>query len=246
MKLSVLVPLFNEENTVKRCVYEIDTYLRRCDFHSELILIDDGSTDKTKAILKELAGEIPRLQLIQHGFNKGKGAAIKTGVRSAQGANIAFLDADLSTRPEMLDDALPLLDDCDLVFASRAHPDSSITKQQPGFRVFSGKLFNWYVRHSLALTYQDTQCGFKVFRRSLIPLFQEINSDGWAFDVELLYRTKHNGFTMEEIPVTWEHHHESRVKLRDVFDIYKELKRMNKHIIVPLRGAERNDSPPYS
>lgn len=233
MFLSILVPAYNEESTLHSCVHDVLKYLRHRPFASELIVIDDGSTDQTFAIATRLAREYPSMRVLHHTKNKGKGAAIKTGALAANGTYIAYLDADLSAAPESLDQALPFLDRADLVFASRAHPASVITKQQPMSRVYSGKVFNWYIRHVFHLPYRDTQCGSKVFHSLLRPMIQTIESEGWAFDVELIVRARQAGHPVREAPVTWRHHPESRVRFSDAPRIYRELKRMEKRITLP-------------
>lgn len=241
MHLSILVPLFNESRTLERSVNELRAFLQDRSIHGEIILIDDGSTDETRGIMEVLAEDHVEIQCAHHAVNRGKGAAIKTGAQLARGRYIGFLDADLSTKPNVFDLALPLLTHADLVFASRAHPKSTISVQQPLYRVLSGKLFNAYVRRLLHLPYRDTQCGFKVFHRSLLPLVAEIQADGWAFDVELLYGARRRGLALQAIPVDWRHHGESRVALSDAFTIFHELKRIKKCTTVPPDARQTHE-----
>lgn len=235
MLLSALVPLYNEENTVELCVHDIQKYLRDRPFKSELILVDDGSTDQTAKIAERLIADYPEARLIRHVANAGKGAAIKTGIREANGTFIAYLDADLSTRPEAIDLALSELRDADLVFASRSHSASKIAVPQSAFRVYAGKAFNMVIRHMTGLPYRDTQCGFKVFRSGFAEQAADLASDGWAYDVELLVAARGAGLRVREIPVVWRNHAESRVRLRHAPAILSELKRIKKRITLPRR-----------
>jgi len=233
MLLSVLVPFYNEKNTLELCVHDISKYLDSRPFESELILIDDGSTDGSADIARQLCAIYARVKVVRHERNLGKGAAIKSGIEQARGLYIGYLDTDLSTKPDTFDQALAKLDVRTLVFASRSHGDSFITKQQPLFRVIAGKLFNFCIRWMLDLPYRDTQCGFKAFHKDVKPVALSVMSDGWAFDAELLYRAKQAGLSLGELPVVWQHHDESRVKLSDAPRIYGELKRIKKQRTLP-------------
>lgn len=233
MLLSVLVPLYNEKDSLELCVQTISKYLQNRPFESELILIDDGSEDGTFALAERLAKETLGVRVLQHDTNRGKGAAIKTGAAAAKGHIIGFLDADLSTRPEAFDRALALLRDNDLVFASRSHPDSVISRRQPFFRMAAGKAFNVIIRRMTDLPYPDTQCGFKAFRRGLTEIATNVEADGWVFDVEFLVLAKSSGAKLAELPVVWRHDPTSRVRLRHAPAIYRELKRIQKRITLP-------------
>jgi dolichyl-phosphate beta-glucosyltransferase len=173
--------------------------------------------------------DLSQLKLIRHPINQGKGAAVRSGIQAATGDFFLFLDADLATHPSEFEKFLPVLQQADIVIGSRTARGSVIARQQPVYRVLLGKIFNrLVVRWYLGLPFFDTQCGFKVFQRKAKPLFDDLTSRGWAFDVELLLRARQAGLRIAEVPVEWRHGRESRVRLRDVFQILGELKGMKR------------------
>ncbi len=225
---SVVIPAFNEEKTVEAAVLEISRVFRGLGKMFEVIVVDDGSSDRTADIVETLVGArraVP-LRLIKHQFNLGKGAAVKTGVLAAQGEWIVFLDCDLATHPSEIEKALPLLGSCDVVIGSRRVAGADIAERQPVHRHWLGRIFNLGIRIYLKLPFHDTQCGFKLFHRRTIPLFENLESLGWAFDVELLCRALRCGYRIKEIPVTWRNGPESRVKLGHSVAILREIRRI--------------------
>ncbi|HEU0051279.1 MAG TPA: dolichyl-phosphate beta-glucosyltransferase [Patescibacteria group bacterium] len=228
---SIIIPAYNEEKKIEYAVREVSHAFARFGATYEIIVVDDGSRDRTGLIVRKLAKSIPYLRLIRHRKNSGKGAAIKTGVRHARGRLLFFLDADLSTHPREFAEFLPYLEEYDVVFGSRRTRGTTITKRQPRFRIWAGKLFNFFVRSALQVPFRDTQCGFKAFHRRVRPLFLRLTSKRWVFDAEFLANAVHRGFSLKELPVTWHHGRESRVRLRDVFNIFRELLRARRTLL---------------
>lgn len=227
---SVIIPAFNEEKTVQTAILETWQVLGVLGKSFEIIVVDDGSTDGTANVVENLVGArraVP-LRLIRHVSNQGKGAAVKTGVLAAQGEWVLFLDADLATHPSEIEKALPLLGNADVIIGSRRVQGADIAERQPMHRHWLGRLFNLGVRGYLKLPFHDTQCGFKLFSRRSLPLFENLKSRGWAFDVELLYLAKMRGFPIREIPVIWRNGRESRVKYSHVIRILQEIFRIKK------------------
>ncbi|MFA5184989.1 MAG: dolichyl-phosphate beta-glucosyltransferase [Patescibacteria group bacterium] len=230
---SVVIPAFNEEKTVEAAVLETRRIFGGLGKIFEVIVVDDGSSDRTADIVDGLSleqgGHVgPPLRLIRHATNQGKGAAVKTGVLAAQGEWIVFLDCDLATHPSEIEKALPLLGSCDVVIGSRRVAGADIAERQPVHRHWLGRIFNLGIRIYLKLPFHDTQCGFKLFHRRTVPLFEDLESLGWAFDVELLYRALHSSYRIKEIPVTWRNGPESRVKLGHSVAILREIRRIKR------------------
>lgn len=218
--LSILVPAYNEEERLPATLEAIGAYLARRDFSHELVVIDDGSRDQTRAVVREFAANRPWVRLVQYDddagapLNRGKGFAVRAGVEAAVGRDILFSDADLSTPIEEMERLLPPISrgDCDIAIASRALPESNLTVHQPAHREFMGRTFNKIVQKLAVPGVMDTQCGFKAFRGDVAKrLFALAQIDGFGFDPEILFLANKFGFKTREIPVTWSHRDNSRV-----------------------------------
>ena len=228
---SIVIPAYNEANSIAHAINEVDQYFRSLDDHYELIVVDDGSKDLTASIVHNLSSTNANLRLLPLPFNQGKGAAVRAGMLQATGDYLIFLDADLSTHPRTFETFLPHLDDADILIGSRGVTGSDVVRPQPLYRTLAGKLFNQVIRLYLHLPFRDTQCGFKVFHKRTQGLFSAQEITGWAFDVELLMRAKQAGLQILEIPVQWQNAANSKVKLRSFFEILREvifIKRMTK------------------
>jgi dolichyl-phosphate beta-glucosyltransferase len=209
-KLSIVVPAFNESARLGASVRLIVEYLNKFATESEIIVVDDGSSDDTEKVAEtELssAGAI-KTRVIRYAKNRGKGYAVRSGLLAAS-ANIAlFSDADLSTpiteMPKLVD---PIANgECDLTFGSRALDRRLIGVHQPWRREQGGRVFNLIVRLATGLPFWDTQCGFKAFRMNVCrPLIEAAQIDRFGFDVELIYLAHLAQLRLREIPVRWDH-----------------------------------------
>jgi glycosyltransferase involved in cell wall biosynthesis len=226
--LSVVIPAYNEERGIGAAIRETDAYFSRLGIPYEILAVDDGSRDRTVSEIERLIPEIPRLKLLRHAENQGKGAAVRTGIGAASGNWTLFLDADLATHPAQFDRFLPHLETSDIVIGSRRAEGARIAISQPWHRDSAGQIFNAAVRTYLDLPYRDTQCGFKAFHARTKPLFAELVSSGWAFDTEVLRRARRLGLRIAECPVVWRHQPESRVSIWDAFAIAAELRRIRR------------------
>jgi glycosyltransferase involved in cell wall biosynthesis len=225
---SVVIPAYNEEKSIARAVRETRRVFRLYRKPFEIIVVDDGSDDATRKAVLGIKEKIPELVLVRHRANLGKGAAIRTGSLAARGRHVLFLDADLATHPSEFTRFRPHLADHDILIGSRRVAGAQIGVRQPIHRHWLGRAFNLAVRHYLKLPYRDTQCGFKVLSRSVIPLLRLQVSRGWAFDVELLKRAQARGLRVKEFPVSWNHGRETRVRLGHAWGILKELERIKR------------------
>lgn len=223
-RFSIIIPAYNEAETIGRAV--VETVKAFTGFHHpfEVIIVDDGSTDETSAVVDQVLGQEPHVKKITHTTNLGKGAAVKTGALAARGEWILFLDADLSVMPASFRTFLPHLETADVLMGSRRVIGSRILDPQPWYRDGIGRLFNFCVRWYLRLPYRDTQCGFKAFRLSSCrTLFEALATTGWTFDVELLLRARKANLRIQELPVEWHDGPKSRVKPQHAWDIMKEI-----------------------
>jgi dolichyl-phosphate beta-glucosyltransferase len=213
--LSIVIPAYNEEGRLDASLPLIDAYIRERDLDAEIVVVDDGSRDDTASIASELLrGRRGRVLLQPE--NMGKGAAVRRGVLESEGRWVLMTDADLSTPIEEHARlaAIAREEDLDLVFGSRALPDSQVEIRQHAGRVLMGKTFNLLLRAITGLPYRDTQCGFKLFdRRRTLPLFEKMVVDRFAFDAELLFLCRNYGLTIKEVPVIWRNSERSTVNV---------------------------------
>ena len=210
--ISVVIPAYNEEARLGPTVRRVRDHLEARGGDFEILVVDDGSTDRTIAVAEEAAAGDVRVHVIAQPANRGKGAAVRAGMLAAAGERVLFSDADLATPIEELAKLEARMDaGADLVIASRALPDSDIRTRQHPAREMMGRTFNVVVRTLLLGGIKDTQCGFKLFRREVArDLFGRATVDGFAFDVEILWLAR-GTWTIAEVPVVWHHVEESKV-----------------------------------
>lgn len=227
--VSVVVPCFNEAERIGESLRVTLQYLSNVAPESELIVINDGSTDATGKMIREAFSEPTKIEthLLENFPNRGKGAAVRTGLRKATRPIGLFTDADLSTP---IDEMPKLIEpiaagELDIAFGSRALDRELIGHHQPWRREQAGRVFNLLVRVATGLPYWDTQCGFKAFRLDTFrPILETAHVIGFGFDVELLYLAEKAHLRMREIPVRWNHYDGSKVRvLRDSSRMLREI-----------------------
>jgi len=211
--VSIIIPAYNEEKRIPYTLQRIKKYLKSCRFSHEIIVVNDGSTDKTREV-----SEKENVCVINNGKNVGKGYSIKKGMLSAKNDIVLFTDADLSTPIETFGKFYEEhLKGADIVIASRALKESVVAVKQPFYREKMGKIFNFFVRMITGLPIHDTQCGFKSFKKTVIEaVFDKQSVYDFGFDVEILYIAKLNGFKISEMPVEW--HNSAATKVRALRD----------------------------
>ena len=225
---SVVIPAFNEASRIGQTVRATLDYLQEVNPKNELIVVNDGSTDATATMAREvLSGAKIAARLLENFPNRGKGAAVRTGLLAAQEAIGLFFDADLSTPLEETPKVIEPIaaGKFDIAFGSRSLDRSLIGHHQPWRREQGGRVFNLLVRVATGLPFWDTQCGFKAFRLDVCrPILEAARIDGFAFDVELLYLAQRAGLRLREIPVRWNHHEGSKVQfLQDSLRMLREV-----------------------
>ena len=225
--LTILIPAFNESKRLPETLKRVQEYCA-VSFHEsyEILVIDDGSTDQTDEMVRKMQTSNPNLKVHRYSENRGKGYALRTGMRLAAGRFILFMDADLSTPIEEMDHLLPVFQEgAQVVIASRKRAGAKITRRQPLLRESMGKTFTWMSNKLLGLHFSDLTCGFKAFESATgKDLFALQKIDGWAYDSEVLFLAVRRGYRVREVPVTWVHSADTRVRLlRDVFSSLKGL-----------------------
>ena len=225
-ELSVVVPCYNEEQRLPRTIEQIERYLDARGAAYELILVDDGSTDGTRALMDSAAAAHASVRIESLPRNRGKGRALAEGVAAARGARILVTDADLSTPIEELEKLEAALHTgAGVAIASRALKGSRVEVSQPIYRVFMGKVFNLIVQLVLLPGIWDTQCGFKLFRADVAhEAFVGLTTDGFGYDPEVLYRVKKRGVRIAEVPVVWRNSIETKVSpVRSSLDMLRHV-----------------------
>jgi hypothetical protein len=208
LELTIVVPAFNEAHRLSEGIKRFDAAvgdgavdIRR----TELLIVDDGSTDTTSATARSLLTHLPHHRVVRHPVNRGKGAAVRTGVSHARSTYTAYMDADMAIDPRAIPRLLDGLRVNDVAIGSRALADSMVESSY-AMRSVMGRLFNRCVTTGTGLGLNDTQCGFKAFHTSVARLlFHLVRIDRFAFDVEVLVRAHRLGLRITEVPVQWTH-----------------------------------------
>jgi dolichyl-phosphate beta-glucosyltransferase len=230
-KASLVVPAFDERGRIERAIDGISAWLRTKPggWEWEVIVVDDGSSDGTAEIAERAAAaaNLP-VRLLRHGTNRGKGAAIRTGVLASTGDPVLVSDTDLSTPLTEWVKLAERLPTRPIAIGSRALDEDLVRRRQPFYRQFMGKIFNGFVRILAVHGIHDTQCGFKLFRGDVArELFADARIDRFAYDVEILYLARQRGIEIAEVPVLWFNSPESKVSVvQDSLRMLRDLARI--------------------
>jgi len=224
--LSIVIPAHNEESRLPRTLGQIFTFLEKQSYPFEVIIVENGSSDRTLELAREFISRYPSLRVL-HEERPGKGNAVRRGVLEALGEYRFICDADLSMPIEEVQKFLPpLLNDFDLAIASREAP-GAVRYNEPSYRHLGGRAINLAIRLLILPGLNDTQCGFKCFRAETArALFNQQTLLGWSFDIELLYLARRKHLRIKEIPVQWYFDADSKVNavrdaLRMIGDIFR-------------------------
>jgi dolichyl-phosphate beta-glucosyltransferase len=226
IRLSVIMPAYNEELRLPRTLRQSIEYLKAQPYLSEIIVVNDGSTDGTERVVREQASSLS-IRLLAHPdrANHGKGAAVKLGMLEACGAYRLFMDADNSTNLEQVERFWPFFDrGFQVVIGSRTMKGSVIGKHQARYKETAGRLGNFFIRTFAVPGFSDTQAGFKMFTaREAEIIFSRQTLNRWGYDFELLAIAQSHGFRISEVPITWINASESKVTLGSYFEVIGEL-----------------------
>ena len=215
-QLSVVIPAYNESHHIPNTLRAVGEYLESRKLTCEIIVVDDGSRDDTAKIAGSLRETITGLKVISNDNNRGKGYSVRRGVLEAAGNLILMYDADQSAPIEELDKLLPYFGKkaADVAIGSRALSKSQIEVHQPFYREPLGYIYNDIIQMLLFKGIEDTQCGFKLFRREAArDVFSRAMIDGFAFDVEALLIAKILGYRIAEVPIRWRNDPNTSIRL---------------------------------
>ncbi|MCB1056873.1 MAG: glycosyltransferase family 2 protein [Acidobacteria bacterium] len=236
----MIVPVYNEELRLAGPLEELYRLVTAAAGSTELIFVDDGSRDATAARLEDFVERCrpAPVRLLRLPENRGKGAAVRTGMLAAVGEEVLFTDLDLSTPLADLATLREHRGAAGVAIGSRAVPGARILRSQPAYRSLGGKAVNLFVQLLAVPGIHDTQCGFKLFRREAAhEVFRRTTLDGFSFDIEALFIARRLGFTIAEVPVTWTDVAGSKVSpLKDGLRLLADLLRIRWRA---LRGRYR-------
>lgn len=222
--LSIIIPAHNEEHRLPPTLAKIDAFLRQQPYRAEVIIVENGSHDRTTEVAYAFAQAHPYVQVMQVD-TRGKGLAVKAGMLAAQGDYRFMCDADLSMSIDQLVHFLPpQAADYDVLIATREGPGAHRV-DEPEHRHIMGRILNYIVKLTAIPDFEDTQCGFKMFKREAAEdLFGVQQMTGIGFDVELLFIAKRRGYRITDIPITWQYYDDSRMRLiKDSLNILREI-----------------------
>jgi dolichyl-phosphate beta-glucosyltransferase len=228
--LTIIIPAWNEEHRLPVTLPQVVAFAKAQDYAVEVLVVDNASTDRTSDVVREIAAEHSIVSLSYQPI-QGKGAAVRKGMLEGNGAYLFICDADLAMPIGEVSKFLPpALSNYDVAIASREAPGAR-RYNEPRYRHLMGRVFNLIVRLLAVPGVQDTQCGFKCFRREAARVLFSIQTiDGWAFDVEVLHAALRRGYRLVEVPINWYYGEESRVSpIRDSIDMLIEVMRIRRN-----------------
>ena len=246
MKLSVIIPAYNEEKRLPKTLREIDKYLKKQDYESEIIVFNDASKDRTAGVVKEMMAEIKNLRLIDKKENYGKGYGVRQSMLSARGDYRLFTDADNSTSIDHIEKMWPYFEKgYNVVIGTRDSRDIKEARQavsQSLWKRLAGDIGNIAVQVLLIWGIWDTQCGFKAFTKEAAEdIFKRCKINRWAFDVEVLALARKLGYKIGIVPIYWINSPESKVKLKGYIQFFKEFLQIKWNFILGKYNLRKND-----
>lgn len=219
--LSIIIPAFNEQERIGDTLQAIIEYCQKQNYECEIIVVSDGSTDRTKDIVKQYQSVYSNLKIINNLKNRGKGFVVKQGMLQAHGEWCLFMDADNSTRIQEIERFWQFSKDYKILFGSR-EPNSKTTVIQPIKRKIVSKFSNFIIRYYLKTKIKDTQCGFKLFHHSVIDtVFEAITIERFGFDMEIVAIAQAQKIKIKTIPINWTNATGSKV--RALLDLKRSL-----------------------
>ena len=226
MLITIVIPAYNEEKRIIPTLKSIVSYFSIKKIPHEIIISDDGSSDRTVKIITGLKTSCPQISVFSLNKNSGKGKAVREGMLRGKGDYVLFMDADSSTSIEEFEKFIPLIyQSKDILMGTRKSKGSQIIERQPFVREFFGKGFTWFSNIMTGARVSDFTCGFKCFsKKAANDIFKKALIDDWAFDAEILFLAKKMGYEIIEVPVVWKNDKATKVRLiHDIIHSFKGL-----------------------
>jgi len=242
MYLSIIIPSYNEEKRLPKTLLDMDRYLRKQDYEYEIIVVNDGSKDRTAEAVEDLKPKIKNLKLIDNKENHGKGFVVRQGLLEAKGKIRLFSDADNSTSIDQVEKVFPWIEKgFDIVIGSRDVKGAVLDPPQSLLRITMGNIFNLMVQVLVGLWgIWDTQCGFKAFSaKAAEDILPRCRIDRWAFDPEILIIGKKLGYKIKEVPVVWRNDPDSKVKFKGMVRMAFDLLKIKWNLITNQYGLKK-------
>jgi glycosyltransferase involved in cell wall biosynthesis len=238
--ISIIVPMYNEEERIQFFLPQLLSFSKKTFKDYEIILVNDGSKDNTLGVTKRLTKDDKSCRIISYKKNKGKGAAVRLAILAARKDKVLFIDADGSIMPKEIPKMLAKLDKYDVVVGDRMSKNSLVIAD--GYRKLVGSFFNTIVALLFGTKLKDNLCGFKGFKRKTgIILFKNMISKRWAFDVEIFYRIRKEGFSLYYLPINWEHKDNSKINsLFGPAKIFLELLGLRIKLFLKFKKESKN------
>jgi dolichyl-phosphate beta-glucosyltransferase len=223
--ISIVIPSYNEAKRIGSTIRAIEDYAEKAFSDWEVLVVDDGSADDTAAVARASIRDANRLIVVNNPGNRGKGFSTKNGCAHARFPYVLMSDADLSTPIEEIEKLAPYAAPDTVVIASRGMHESNLEVRQPFYREMMGRVFNLLVRMFVISGISDTQCGFKLFGPDIVRnIMPALETDRFAFDVEILARARRMGYRIHEVPVRWRNDDRTRVSaLSDSVKMFKDM-----------------------
>ena len=230
MYISIVMPVFEESKKIETDIKMASKFLESNHFEGEIIIVDDGSRDNTVQIAKN--SDIPAgidFKVDRYEHHRGKGYAIRTGVKQTKGEYVMFIDSGGCVPYKDILQGLKLLEsgNCDIAHASRKLPETQIRKAQSWYRRICSAIFHWFVIYFMKIPSEltDTQCGFKIYKGEVARnLYVQCITDGFMFDVEIIIRARKQGYRIKEFPIEWTCDRDSRLSpTRNLWNVLSEL-----------------------
>ena len=238
--LSLVIPAYNEELRLLPTLERLHAHLSARPMSYEILVVDDGSRDKTCEVVEAAAARLPNIVLVRQRPNRGKGAAVRRGMLAARGRIRIMWDADCSMPPGELPSLLaPIVDGRAEIAIGSRYAEGARTVKQPKYRVMWSRLCNKVIQRFLVPRVLDTQCGFKAFTAgAALNLFGSATIDGWAFDLEILALARRRGFALEEVGVEWKDDERSHVNpFTDFWKVIREALTIRRNIARGVYGT---------
>ena len=235
--LSIIIPAHNEENRLPDTLEQVFDFLKKQSFTSEVIVVENGSTDKTFEIAQGFMEQYNNLCVIQS--ERGKGAAVRRGMLEAKGIYRFMCDADLSMPVEEITKFIPpAVNNFDITIASR-EANGAVRYNEPPYRHLGGRAINFLIQLFILPGLNDTQCGFKCFSAKVADdIFALQTLNGWSFDIEMLYVARRHQYKILEIPIHWVHHPETKVNaVRDAIRMIQDIFRIRVNALRGMYGT---------